>query len=59
MRLNDERRKELMIIYVENLAPLNLTAADLAEGGKSAADIDKVRAGIRERAKSALDMKMK
>lgn len=59
VRLNDDRRKELMIIYVENLAPLNLTAADLAEGGRAAADIDKVRAGIRERAKSALKLNMK
>jgi hypothetical protein len=59
VRLNEDRRKELMIIYVEDLAPLSLTAADLAEGGKAVADIDKVRAGIRERAKAALDMKVK
>lgn len=59
VRLNDDRRKELMIIYAEDLAPLNLTAADFAEGGKAAADIDKVRAGIRERAKSAMTFRMK
>lgn len=59
VRLSEDRRKELMIIYVEDLAPLNLTAADLAEGGKAAADVDKVRAGIRERAKAALVMRMR
>ncbi|MBL8518293.1 MAG: hypothetical protein JNM76_15140 [Betaproteobacteria bacterium] len=59
VRLNEDRRKELLIIYVENLAPLNLTAADLADGGKAAADIETVRAGIRERAKALLTIKMK
>jgi hypothetical protein len=59
VRLDEARRKELMIIYIEDLAPLNLTAADLAEGGKAAGDIDKVRNGVRDRAKTALTMRMK
>jgi len=32
--LDQEKRKELMIIYAENLAPTGLTAADLLKGGK-------------------------
>ena len=30
------RRKELMIIFIDNLAPLGLTASDLSEDGKEA-----------------------
>jgi hypothetical protein len=32
--LDEGKRKELMIIYAENLAPAGLTAADLLKGGK-------------------------
>lgn len=32
--LDKEKRKELMIIYGEDLAPTGFTAADLSEGGK-------------------------
>ncbi len=35
--VDDKKRDELMIIYLENLAPVNLTAADLSPGGKAAA----------------------
>lgn len=33
--LDNEKRKELMIIYGEDLAPTGLTAAGLSEGGKA------------------------
>jgi hypothetical protein len=33
--LDEQKRKELMIIYGEDLAPTGLTAADLAPGGKA------------------------
>jgi hypothetical protein len=33
--LDKEKRKELMIIYGEDLAPTGFTAADLSEGGKA------------------------
>jgi hypothetical protein len=33
--LDDQKRKELMIIYGEDLAPTGLTAADLAKNGKA------------------------
>ena len=33
--LDKEKRKELMIIYGENLAPTGFTGAELSEGGKA------------------------
>jgi hypothetical protein len=33
--LDKEKRKELMIIYGEDLSPIKFTAAELSEGGKS------------------------
>jgi hypothetical protein len=33
--LDEEKRKELMIIYGEDLGPTRLTAGDLSEGGKA------------------------
>ena len=33
--LDEEKRKELMIIYGEDLAPTGLTAGELSEGGKA------------------------
>lgn len=33
---DDSRRKELMVIFIEDLAPLGLTGSDLQEGGKAA-----------------------
>src|SRR6266496_6806570 len=33
--LDEQKRKELMIIYGENLAPTSHTAAELHKGGKS------------------------
>ena len=33
--LDNEKRRELMIIYGEDLAPTGFTAAELSEGGKA------------------------
>ena len=33
--LDEQKRKELMIIYGEDLAPTGFTAADLKKGGKA------------------------
>ena len=48
--IDEAKRNELMIIYLEDLTPLKLTAADLAPDGKSAAEWEKVAAGLLDRA---------
>ena len=48
--IDEAKRNELMIIYLEDLTPLKLTAADLAPGGQSAREWEKVSAGLLERA---------
>jgi hypothetical protein len=48
--LDDAKRNELMIIYLEDLSPMKLTAADLAPGGKAADQWEKLSAGLLERA---------
>ena len=49
--LDAKKRKELMIIYGEDLAPTGFTAADLAEGGKSHNQWPALEDGLIERAK--------
>jgi hypothetical protein len=52
--LDEQKRKELMIIYAEDLASTGFTAADLKKGGKAYerwAEIDK---GLVERAKERI-----
>jgi len=49
--LDAKKRKELMIIYGEDLAPTGFAAADLAEGGKSRAQWPALENGLIERAK--------
>jgi hypothetical protein len=44
------KRDELMIIYLEDLSGMGLTAADLAEGGRAAARWDEISKGLLERA---------
>jgi hypothetical protein len=39
-----------MIIYMEDLSGMGLTAADLAEGGRAAARWDEISSGLLERA---------
>ena len=44
------KRNELMIIYLEDLSPMKITAADVAPGGKAAARWDQISKGLLERA---------
>ena len=48
--VDEAKRNELMIIYVEDLSPMNLTAADLGPGGKAADQWDVISAALLERA---------
>lgn len=48
------KRHELMIIYMEDLAPLGVTAADLSAGGKSADRWPAVSKGLLARAREGL-----
>jgi hypothetical protein len=48
--VDEAKRNELMIIYMEDLSEMRLTAADLAEGGRAAARWDEISNGLLERA---------
>ncbi|HKR60226.1 MAG TPA: hypothetical protein VJS64_10875 [Pyrinomonadaceae bacterium] len=48
--VDEAKRNELMIIYIEDLSAMNLTAADLAPDGKAADQWEKISAGLLERA---------
>jgi hypothetical protein len=48
--VDEAKRNELMIIYMEGLSGMGLTAADLAEGGRAAARWDEISNGLLERA---------
>jgi hypothetical protein len=48
--IGEAKRDELMIIYMEDLNALGLTAADLAAGGRAAAQWEEVAKGLLERA---------
>ena len=52
--LDPEKRKELMIIYGEDLAPTGYTAADLKAGGKSHDRWSQLENGLVARAKSSI-----
>jgi hypothetical protein len=52
--VDDAKRNELMIIYMEDLSGMGLTAADLAEGGRAAARWDEISKGLLERAVKGL-----
>lgn len=54
--LDEKKRKELMIIYGEDLAPTGFTAADLAEGGKSRDHWAALEAGLIERAQKSISL---
>lgn len=51
------KRNELMIIYIENLEPLGLTAADLGEGGSAYARWPEISQGLLDRAIKNLTIK--
>ena len=44
------KRNELMIIYLEDLGAMKLTAADLAQGGKAAGQWEAISKDLLERA---------
>lgn len=48
--VDEAKRNELMIIYMEDLSGMGLTAADIAEGGRAAARWDEISNGLLERA---------
>jgi len=48
------KRNEMMIIYLEDLSPMNLSAADLADGGKAAGQWEAISAGLLERATQSM-----
>ena len=51
VHLADEaKRNELMVIYIEDLGGMGLTAADFAEGGRGAARWPEISKGLLERA---------
>jgi hypothetical protein len=48
--IDDAKRDELMIIYLEDLSGMGLTAADLAEGGRAAPQWGEISNGLLDRA---------
>jgi hypothetical protein len=54
--LDAEKRKELMIIYGEDLAPTGFTAADLGKSGKAYNQWPIIESGLIERAKRSLKL---
>lgn len=48
--IGKEKRSELMIIYLEVMSEMGLTAADLAKGGRAEAEWNKVSEGLLARA---------
>jgi hypothetical protein len=52
--LDEAKRKELMIIYGEDLAPTGLSAADLQEGGKARDRWPELEKGLIERAQQKI-----
>jgi hypothetical protein len=54
--LDAEKRKELMIIYGEDLAPTGFTAADLEKDGKAHNQWPIVESGLIERAKKSVKL---
>jgi hypothetical protein len=52
--LDEQKRKELMIIYGEDLAPTGLSAADLSKGGKEFGQWPAIEKGLLERAEKKI-----
>ena len=52
--LDKQKRKELMIIYSEDLAPTGLTASALSENGRAHDQWPETESGLIERAKKAI-----
>ena len=54
--VDEAKRNELMIIYLEDLSEMKLTAADLAKGGKAAGQWETISKGLLERAISGMKL---
>jgi len=54
--LNASKRKELMIIYAESLAPTGATAAQLDEGGADRSKWPAIDEGLRRRAEQSISI---
>ena len=54
--VDQTKRNELMIIYLEDLSPMKLTAVDLAAGGKAADEWKGISKGLLERATKNLKL---
>lgn len=54
--VDDTKRNELMIIYLEDLSGMKLTAADLASEGSAATRWEDVSKGLLERAKKGMEV---
>lgn len=54
--VDETKRNELMIIYLEDLSAMRLTAADLAPGGSAATRWEEVSAGLLERARKGMEV---
>src|SRR4029077_1789187 len=52
--LNEQKRRELMIIYGEDLAPTGFTAGDLQKGGKGHDEWPTIEKGLIERAEKKI-----
>jgi hypothetical protein len=52
--LDERKRKELMIIYGEDLAPSGFSAADLSQGGKAYGQWPGIEKGLLERAEKKI-----
>jgi len=52
--LNEQKRRELMIIYAEDLAPTGFTAGDLQKGGKGHDEWPTIEKGLIERAEKRI-----
>jgi len=52
--IDREKRNELMIIYIEDMGLMGLTAADVNEGGRAAGRWQEISAGLLERALKGL-----
>jgi hypothetical protein len=55
--VDDAKRNELMIIYLEDLSPMGLTAADLEANGKAHAKWEEISKGLLERAQAGMNVK--
>ena len=54
-----DRRNELMVIYMEDMSPLGLTAVDVNKGGKAEAKWNEISEGLLSRAQKGMKIRRK